>query len=188
MQKYKSKIEAMSLCAKKFAHWDKLRTIQNSKIISSTYVWLFVVPLAAKFLSKINDTFKITTDGIVYEFVLKLPFSWEVFFYSSLCFVIGNILYIVKAPELIKDYKDYGEFIGSRRNLRHLSRYKTEKYKQHLRKIYEVELAHNEKMEQLVRNAGIAKKQSPKKPEEDQFWEQYDYLNLEYQYYRYVRV
>jgi hypothetical protein len=189
MQKNKSEIEEMSLWAKKFTNWDKLRTIQNSKIIGSTYVWLFVVPLVAKFLSKINDSIKITIDGNVYEFILTLPFSWESFFYSSLCFVLGNIIYLVLAPELIKDFKDYGEYTGSRRNINHLSRYMTEKYKRHLAKIREKESEDSRNYEKLRRVAGITtgdKSQKVTRTEEDQFWALYDYLNTEYHYFRYI--
>ncbi len=188
MQKYSSQIQEMSLWAKKFTNWDKLRAIQNSKIISSTYVWLFVVPLVAKLLSKINESIKITIDGNLYEFVIELPFSWEVFFYSSLCFVIGNVIFLVLAPELIKDFKDYGEYTGSRRNIHHLSRYMTEKYKLHLNNIRAKELESSKDYEDLKRRIGFndsSKNQNPK-AEEDQFWSLYDYLNIEYRYFRYI--
>jgi hypothetical protein len=188
MQKYSSQIQEMSLWAKKFTNWDKLRTIQNSKIISSTYVWLFVVPLFAKLLSKINNSIKITIDGNLYEFVIELPFSWEVFFYSSLCFVIGNVIFLVLAPELIKDFKDYGEYTGSRRNIHHLSRYMTEKYKLHLNNVRDKELENSKVYEELRRlsgSNGSSNKQAPK-TEEDQFWWLYDYLNTEYRYFRYI--
>jgi hypothetical protein len=163
-------IEEMLSWANRFTHWNKLRSIQNSKIISSTYVWLFVVPLAAKFLSKINDSIKITFDGNVYEFILKLPFSWEVFFYSSLCFVIGNVIFVVLAPELIKEFKDYGEYIGSKRNINHLTRYMPNKYK--------------DKSEYLARQKQLAGIQN--KDEENEFWKLYDFLNEEYTHFRYV--
>ena len=36
--------------------WTLQREIANSKIVQSSYVWLFIVPLAAKMLNSINET------------------------------------------------------------------------------------------------------------------------------------
>lgn len=102
---------------------------------------------------------------------MELPFSWQLFFYSSLCFVLGNIIFMVAAPQLIKDYRDFGEYLGSRRNVEYLSRYMPRKYRRRY-----------EKLEHL---AGVYT--SPDNKEgEIIFWRIYDEVNLEYPFCRYT--
>jgi hypothetical protein len=98
-----------------FLTWDKLRTVQDNKIVSSTYVWLVIVPTAAKASSKIQEIFNVD---------ISLPFSWQVFFYSSLFFVVGNVVFLVSAPEIIKEYRDYSEFLTSKRDVKYLKEFR----------------------------------------------------------------
>lgn len=165
---------------KEFTYWDKLRSVQNSKIISSTYVWLFAVPILAKFLSKINDSISFTFDKKVYEFILKMPFSWELFFYSSLFFVLGNIIFIVLSPELIKDFKDYGEFTGSGRTINHLQRYKTEKYKEFLNYTQNQERNKTQEYKIIIDHIRSQGGQENPTGDDGKFWHIYNYLNRTY--------
>lgn len=107
---------------KTWISWGSLRAIHNSKFISSMYVWLFFVPVIKKFLSKINEPFEFSFVGAnrIYELDLQSPFSWDMFFYSALFFVMGNIVFVLAAPKLIKYFKDYGEYFGSNKNITQL--------------------------------------------------------------------
>lgn len=64
----------------KWVEWEILKKFRNDKFISSMYVWLFVVPIVRKFLSKLNENFPFEVNGRVYEVVLQAPFSWNMFF------------------------------------------------------------------------------------------------------------
>lgn len=67
-----------------YYNWSTLKAIQNNKIVKSTYIWLFIVPLLAKILSKIDANLYLDIAGKVYEIDLALPFSWKLFFLSAL--------------------------------------------------------------------------------------------------------
>ncbi len=116
-----------------YYNWSTLKAIQNNKIVKSTYIWLFIVPLLAKILSKIDANLYLDIAGKVYEIDLVLPFSWKLFFLSALCFVAGNILFVAFCPKLIKDYNHLGEFLATGKTEGNLFYYMDEelKRKQH---------------------------------------------------------
>ncbi len=103
--------------------WSKLKAIENSKIVQSMYVWLLIVPLTAKFFSKIENTLHLTISGNTYEFDLVLPFTWVIFFFSALSFTLANIIFISVAPLIIKENDNYGDFTNSGRDQNHLVKY-----------------------------------------------------------------
>lgn len=96
--------------------WENLRKIQNSKFINSMYIWLFIVPITKKFLSKLKEPFKLYG----YEFDLQSPFSWDMFFYSALFFVIANVIFFIFSPKIIQFYRDYDEYLISKRDREYL--------------------------------------------------------------------
>lgn len=95
---------------KKIPTWSSLNKYGKSKILSTSYYWLIGVPLLAKVLSKLEDTFSVTLFGKEYQLVLGLPFSWKYFFFSSLAFSVAKIFYSLSCPEFIRDYDTYNKF------------------------------------------------------------------------------
>ncbi|MFK8068374.1 MAG: hypothetical protein AB8D52_09015 [Gammaproteobacteria bacterium] len=74
------------------------------------YIWLFIVPVAAKSLAKLDDLIEINIFG--YGFVLdtNLPFSWKIFYVSAFLIVLANIVFIVHCPKIIKKFNDYSDY------------------------------------------------------------------------------
>lgn len=72
-----------------------------------------IVPLTAKFFSKIENTLTVTLPCITFELDLELPFTWVAFFFSALSFTIANVIFIYIAPKIIKENKNYVEFKNS---------------------------------------------------------------------------
>lgn len=91
--------------------WQELRQIQRSKFISSMYIWIFVVPVVAKLLFKIEEHLAFDFFGQKIELVLSLPFSWKIFFYCALSFSIANSIV------------SFSGFIGDGKNHEHLKDY-----------------------------------------------------------------
>jgi hypothetical protein len=94
--------------------WITISKIGQSKFVQSFYVWLIIVPIIAKFFVEIP----ITEDYII----LELPFSWIIFYFSALAFVIGNILYL-RCPEIIKEYSSYRDFVSTGRGEEEIEKY-----------------------------------------------------------------
>lgn len=111
----------------KFADWSNLKKIRDEmKFIKSIYIWLIIVPIFSKALSKVNETLSLEIFDHTFVIVFKLPFSWKVFFFSALSFVIGNVIYMFQCPKIIKENLDYSMFKNSGRNSNHLFDYAKE--------------------------------------------------------------
>ena len=74
------------------------------------YIWIFLVPIAAKILSRVEDVATITIFGYTFSIPLSLPFSWKVFYFSAICFAFGNLLHKLRCPKLILDHPTYSTF------------------------------------------------------------------------------
>jgi hypothetical protein len=92
--------------------WKTIRGVGSSKAVNSANIWAIIVPIAAKFLDKVQEVVSIELFGHNFQLTLKLPFSWEVLFFASFSFLIANVLYAVYCPTLIKEtgsFKDFSE-------------------------------------------------------------------------------
>jgi hypothetical protein len=90
--------------------WSKLRALGHNSIIKSSYIWLIIVPLAAKIFSALPEThtFRIFEANIIIHF--RLPFSWVVFYFMALFFAIGQLIYSLKCPEILKNYANFSDY------------------------------------------------------------------------------
>jgi hypothetical protein len=63
--------------------WTSQISLANSKIIKSSYIWLLIVPLAARALSSIDKVINLTMFGATLEISTALPFSWQLLFIAA---------------------------------------------------------------------------------------------------------
>ena len=103
--------------------WTQLVEIQGIKLISSMYIWLFIVPISAKALALMDGIAPVTVFDYQFELQLALPFSWNVFYFSALFFVIGHLTFNLRCPKLIKQHPTYSSFKGEGKPVWHLSGY-----------------------------------------------------------------
>ena len=90
--------------------WSSIRALGNSRTVKSSYYWLVVVPLAAKFLEKIEGeyTFSIFESDLTFYF--GLPFSWQLFYLMAVAFAIGQAAFQLRCPEYIRDFASFLEY------------------------------------------------------------------------------
>ncbi len=143
--------------------WEVYRKIRNAPFIKSMCVWLVIVPISAKFLSNVSSPTEITFLGHTFQAVTQLPFSWQTFFFSALCFSIANLIYMIFAPNIVKEYKDYSDFLNTGKGEKQL--------KEYLEGIPKVRIDH---IEELRRLAGIERKKDPEEENRNLFWDIYD--------------
>lgn len=93
--------------------WQDLRRLPNNKIIRSMGIWIIVVPVSAKILS--NEYFL--------KFDLSLPFTWYCFFFSALCFSLGNLVFTLKCPIIVKENDSLDDFNREGKIKKHLIKY-----------------------------------------------------------------
>lgn len=103
--------------------WGDLRKIKTAKVITSMYIWLFLVPVSTKALANLKNVVEITVFGEKFEIVLSLPFSWKVFYLSAICFVIANIIFLLRCPRLVRDHPHFDDFQRQGKRLAELAIY-----------------------------------------------------------------
>lgn len=84
--------------------WKSLRAIGNNSVIQRAYIWFFAVPLAAKLILQFQNPIELVLWGQKQTIHLSLPFSWEQFFFASVAFTAGNLVFQCRCPDLVKEY------------------------------------------------------------------------------------
>jgi len=103
--------------------WEFISKYGRNKFVKTSYIYLVIVPLLAKLLSKLENPLKIILSGIEYKFDLSLPFNWILFYFAALAFTIGYIIFFVRAPNIIKENINFSDFSDAKKNFNHLSGY-----------------------------------------------------------------
>lgn len=111
---------------KKIFSWTNVRKFGVSKFVQSSFVWIAIVPLIAKVLSKMNSLLVIPIGDEKYVFVLELPFSWQLFFFSAISFSLATIIYFVWCPRIIKEHYNATHFLEEGKTLTQLREYAEE--------------------------------------------------------------
>lgn len=97
---------------KYFPSWQSLKNISNNKIFRTSYLWFILVPIIAKILSNTEKGANFTLQSFPsLKITMAVPFSWNLFYFGSLAFVVAGVLYSWKAPNLIKKYKNFKDFL-----------------------------------------------------------------------------
>ncbi len=97
-------------------NWKVISNISKMKFVKTILVWVVIVPIIAKILSSLKE----------YQFInfdLVLPFSWVLFYFSALFFLIGNILYNIFVPPIINENRSFSHFLQMGRGKRELISY-----------------------------------------------------------------
>lgn len=94
-------------------NWVALKRLGNNRIVRSSQIWFFMIPIIVKFLSKINFPIEVNIELLSIDFVLNitLPFSWKLFYFSAVFFALGTFLYSIFCPHIVKYYADFDDFI-----------------------------------------------------------------------------
>lgn len=85
--------------------WIQLQTFGNSSVLKSSRLWLILVPLAVKALEASPNPLVIPSIGVSLN--LDLPFSWKIFYFSSVAFAVAGLIFDWRCPPLVKDYDGF---------------------------------------------------------------------------------
>lgn len=103
--------------------WSSIRGLAQARIVTSMYLWLFVVPVLAQALSRLTGVARMNVFGHLFEVNLSLPFSWQIFYFSALCFTIGNVVFVLRCPSVIKDHRTASEFRAAGKGIDQIDAY-----------------------------------------------------------------
>lgn len=92
--------------------WDFLRWFGRSRWVATSYVWLVIVPTAAKLLRYVEDEYEIVATWLSkpLRIDVNLPFNWYVFFATATCFAVAQVVYWMRCPKIVKEHGDYGTY------------------------------------------------------------------------------
>lgn len=103
--------------------WSGLRQIGQIRILRTSYAWIFLVPIAAKTLAKMNEFFTINIGQQTLVLDTTLPFSWQMFYFSSVSVAIACVIYSWRCPSIVKDYPTFAHFASEYRAIDFLRNY-----------------------------------------------------------------
>ena len=90
--------------------WKGLESIGNNNIVKSSYMWIIVIPIIAKFFEKFPTDFSIPFYKNL-TIILVLPFSWQLLYLSALIFAVSTLLFVFFCPEIINKFSNVKEYI-----------------------------------------------------------------------------
>jgi hypothetical protein len=90
--------------------WTEIAEKTGTTFVRSNYVWLGLVPAAAKILQDFGDRVVLSIGGESIELVTQLPFSWQLFFWGAVAFVVAHVTYWLSCPELIRKFRDFEDY------------------------------------------------------------------------------
>ncbi len=106
--------------------WSSLERLASTRPVSSTYIWLLVVPIISKLMASAPDSASFNVLGQPMTIDLRLPFSWEAFFFAALSFTVANLVFVLKCPKIIKDHRTAAHFRSAGKGWGQLLDYRAE--------------------------------------------------------------
>jgi hypothetical protein len=106
--------------------WSTCKAITGNQRLRGLLSWFFIVPIAAKALSAIESPLRVAIGARELELNLELPFSWQVFFLSTLFIILGNVVFHWRCPGIVREFEDFADFQRSGRPPTHIPRFASE--------------------------------------------------------------
>ena len=104
-------------------YWEPLSKWPKFKIINSMYLWLFIVPVLAKFMAEVDEKVILIIFEQKITLNLTLPFNLVAFYLAAVSFVLGNICIVLFFPRIFKENKGFGGFLAQGKQYGHLVDY-----------------------------------------------------------------
>lgn len=101
--------------------WVHLRLWGRTRFCRFAYIWLVVVPIAAKLLLPVAGTHEFHFLGKARTIEIGLPFSWLGFYMAAVAFTIAQGLYSWKCPPIVKSFVDFAAYRAVHRGNHYLT-------------------------------------------------------------------
>lgn len=90
--------------------WEWVRGFGNSRLMQTSYIWLFVLPVTAKTFSEIDNSVQINIFEADLPLSTVLPFTWQLVFLTALSLTIANLIYMTRCPQILRLYESHDQF------------------------------------------------------------------------------
>lgn len=92
--------------------WRLISSVLRIKFFSRLYIWLFLVPVAARATQELPDILDVSNLlGPNALIVFEIPFNWLLLYVSAVLISISHLLYSVFCPKFIRAYDNPGEAV-----------------------------------------------------------------------------
>lgn len=102
--------ELMRMHRRSILTWSQISKFSDTWLVRTAPIWIAIVPIAAQVFSKVQNTVSVLLLSNHWQINLKLPFSWQIFFFASLTASAAALVSAWKCPAIIRDHKDFREF------------------------------------------------------------------------------
>jgi len=86
--------------------WSFFSHVGNSKVLRELARWFVFVPILARMLTTLTrELIQIPRFQFVTHFAL--PFDWQLLYYSAFSFMLGGLVYEIRAPRIFKDFSSF---------------------------------------------------------------------------------
>jgi hypothetical protein len=117
---------AQSPASRLVPSWSNMSAMASARIVYSTYIWLFIVPIAARALTGTGAVVSVPVGSESIPIHLALPFTWQLFYASAVLFTLGNLTFFFGAPRIVKDHANAKAFREAGKGWNQLRAYQRE--------------------------------------------------------------
>lgn len=102
-------------------NWRQLQSLSSSKPVQSSAFWVAFVPVSARLLQGVESVVNIELFAQHFTLHLALPFSWKILFFAACAFMLANLVVAIWCPQIVKQTKNYSDFIDQKRSASELA-------------------------------------------------------------------
>jgi len=88
--------------------WKEISKLSSYGAVKGGIFYVGICGVASKSLSGLSNI-QVGSQSVV----LDLPFSWQILFFGTLCYIIGYILYLLFCPSFLKKYMSFVDLRNS---------------------------------------------------------------------------
>jgi rRNA maturation protein Nop10 len=82
--------------------WSDLGKFGTNSLLKTSYLWIVIVPIAAKVTSLVDDPLVLEGLGEGLVLNMSLPFRVHILYLASVCASCGHVLYFIYCPQFSK--------------------------------------------------------------------------------------
>lgn len=94
--------------------WTTLKALLDNKLVASTYIWIFILPIVMSLTADFPLTLPITLPNADAPLVfnLTIPYNWYQMYFAAVCFALARLIYVTLCPDFLKKYNSPSEAIS----------------------------------------------------------------------------
>jgi hypothetical protein len=110
------------------SHWENISRLGKKKMINTISIWTIIVPIVVKWIIIAENNISFEIFKAKFQLDIQIGLNFYLFYFSSVCFAFGSILYGIMCPSIIKNYSSFAEYIDKENSYEKLKKLMIELY------------------------------------------------------------